>query len=201
LRDIEALTSIKIAVFRSADYSSPLDVWTRRRFIRGPRGAICTSELKRMVLRDEWTLEHDHVFGFDVTEAARLARIQDNERPFRIRSLLIERGLTKENCFQILQDRGVRLPEMYRLGYANANCIGCPKGGKGYWNKIRRDFPDHFAAVAALQRELGPGSAFWENPDGSRLMLDDLPPSAGDHVAPSMQCDMFCTDLAGLERK
>lgn len=31
---------------------------------------------------------------------------------------------------------------MYDLGYANNNCIGCVKGGIGYWNKIRIDFPE-----------------------------------------------------------
>lgn len=198
LRDMENLTGIAIKILRSETYSSPLDVWTRRRFLKGPRGALCTSELKRLVLRDEWTMEHDHVFGFDATEGARLERIQENEQPFTIRSLLIERGLTKEHCFQILTERGVELPAMYRMGYNNANCIGCPKGGKGYWNKIRRDFPEHFQAVAALQRELGPGSAFWQNPDGSRMMLDDLPHKVGTHNEPSMQCDMFCTDLQGI---
>ena len=31
---------------------------------------------------------------------------------------------------------------MYDLGYPNNNCIGCIKGGMGYWNRIRKDFPD-----------------------------------------------------------
>lgn len=198
LHDMETLTGIKVKVLRSKAYSSPLDVWTRHRFIKGPNGARCTSALKRLVLRDEWTLEHNHMFGFDVGEQHRLARIQENEKPFVIRSLLIERGLSKEHCFQILTERGVELPAMYQLGYNNANCIGCPKGGKGYWVKIRKDFPKHFEAVAALQRELGPGSAFWANPDGSRMMLDDLPVNAGTHNEPGIQCDMFCTDQAFL---
>jgi hypothetical protein len=198
LRDMEKLTGLQIKILSSEAYSSPLDVWTRKRFIKSKQGAPCTSELKRLVLRDEWILEHDHVFGFDVSESHRLERIQENEKPFVIRSLLIERGLSKENCFQILTERGIELPAMYRMGYNNANCIGCPKGGKGYWNRIRRDFPEHFAAIAELQRELGPGSAFWQNPDGSRMMLDELPANAGTHNEPSMQCDMFCTDNAGL---
>ena len=33
---------------------------------------------------------------------------------------------------------------MYKLGYKNNNCIGCVKGQAGYWNKIRKDFPDVF---------------------------------------------------------
>jgi hypothetical protein len=199
LHDMETLTGLQIKILRSEAYSSPLDVWTRKRFIKGKHGAPCTGELKRLVLKDEWTLEQDHVFGFDVDESHRLERIQENEKPFTIRSLLIERGLTKENCFQILEARGLRLPEMYALGYNNANCIGCPKGGKGYWNKIRQDFPEHFAAVATLQRSLGPNHGFWPNPDGTRLMLDQLPETAGTHAEPGIQCDMFCTDQAFQE--
>ena len=30
------------------------------------------------------------------------------------------------------------------MGYNNNNCIGCIKGGMGYWNKIRVDFPEVF---------------------------------------------------------
>ena len=43
---------------------------------------------------------------------------------------------------------GVKLPAMYGLGYEHNNCIGCVKGGMGYWNKIRKDFPDAFEKMA-----------------------------------------------------
>ncbi len=59
----------------------------------------------------------------------------------------------------MIERAGIELPAMYKLGYRNNNCIGCPKGGMGYWNKIRVDFPEVFERMAALQRELGPGSA------------------------------------------
>ena len=203
LRDVEQHTGLKITVVRSDKYASPLDVWTKRRFIKGPRGAICTSELKRMPLLDFWDMDREHVFGFTVDETERLARIQENEKPMRIRSLLIENNLSKADCFQILHGVGIEPPEMYRLGFNNANCIGCPKGGKGYWNRVRKVFPDYFNAVAALQRELGEGSAFWEGKDG-RLMLDDLSPLEGQHDEPSIECGLFCTDAAervGLARR
>ena len=199
LHDMEVLTGLKVKIVRSTSYSSPLDVWTRNRYIKGMHGVKCTSELKRLPLKNEWTLEHDHVFGFDIGEVRRLERIQENEKPFVIRSLLIERGLTKENCFQILTSRGIELPAMYRLGYNNANCIGCPKGGKGYWNKIRKDFPEYYETVSGLQRMLGPNHGFWPNNDGSRMMLDELPVTSGVHTEPGVQCDMFCTDQAFSE--
>lgn len=159
-----------------------------------PEGAPCTTELKRLPLMPYWTLEREHVFGFDVSEADRLKRLQEREAPFKIRSILIEKGLSKKDCFAILDDAGIALPEMYKLGFRNANCIGCPKGGKGYWNHVRKVFPERFAEVAALQRELGEGAAFWEGED-ARLMLDELSQTAGRHEPFDMSCDMFCSDI------
>ncbi len=40
---------------------------------------------------------------------------------------------------------------MYDLGYPNNNCIGCVKGGMGYWNKIRKDFPEVFQKRAVAR--------------------------------------------------
>lgn len=197
--DIAKHTGVAIKVLRSKLYASPMDVWRRKRFISGPRGAPCTSELKRLVLRDEWDCDADHVFGFDRSERHRLERIQDLEGCWpRVRSLLIERDLSKQDCFSVLQAHGLRLPEMYRLGFNNANCIGCPKGGAGYWNHIRRVFPEHFEDVARLQRELGEGSFFLKGRRSGdpRISLDQLHPSAGRHSEASPQCDMFCSDLA-----
>lgn len=56
---------------------------------------------------------------------------------------LIEAGLQKEDCFAALQAAGIELPVMYRLGFDNNNCIGCPKGGNAYWNLIRKHFPEY----------------------------------------------------------
>ena len=66
---------------------------------------------------------------------------------------LIENKLTKQDCLKIVKDAGIELPEMYKLGFSNNNCIGCVKGGMGYWNKIRVDFPETFQRMAALERQ------------------------------------------------
>ena len=194
LRDVEAYTNVNITIVKGA-FESPLDVWRKRRFIKGPLGAACTTELKRLPLMPYWTMEREHIFGFDAGETDRLERIQEREAPFKIRSLLIEKNLSKKDCFAILDDAGIALPEMYRLGFRNANCIGCPKGGKGYWNHVRKVFPKHFAEVAKVQREIGVSAAFWEGED-ERLMLDQLSPHAGRHESFDMTCDMFCSDIA-----
>lgn len=88
---------------------------------------------------------------------------------------------------------------MYKLGFQNNNCIGCPKGGRGYWNMIRKHFPDTFERMAKLQRELGNGSGFWPAKDGSRITLDKLDPSIGvQYDEPSIECSVIC-DTTELE--
>jgi len=46
----------------------------------------------------------------------------------------------------------IELPEMYKLGYEHNNCVGCVKGGMGYWNKIRVDFPLRFKEYADMEK-------------------------------------------------
>jgi hypothetical protein len=79
---------------------------------------------------------------------------------------------------------------MYKLGYKNNNCIGCVKGGMGYWNKVRRDFPAVFDHMAQLEREVG-NSIFYKH--GKHLWLDELPPNAGHHEDERLpECGVLC---------
>jgi hypothetical protein len=79
---------------------------------------------------------------------------------------------------------------MYKLGYHNNNCIGCVKGGAGYWNKIRVDFPQHFERMAKLERVIG---ASITKSKGERVYLDELPPDAGDYPKEqNIECSIFC---------
>ena len=107
---------------------------------------------------------------------------------------LIDWKVTKAECFSILQGAGLKLPEMYRLGYQNANCVGCVKGGAGYWNKIRRDFPDQFEETAAIEEMIGPSAyLFRHRATGVRFSLRELPPTMGrykDEAPP--ECGVLC---------
>ena len=75
---------------------------------------------------------------------------------------------------------------MYDLGYSNNNCIGCVKGGKGYWNKIRVDFPEVYDRRAILERQVGHSCI-------KGVFLDELDPEAGrmeDEIMPD--CGIAC---------
>ena len=86
---------------------------------------------------------------------------------------------------------------MYRLGYNNNNCIGCVKGGVGYWNRIRVDFPAAFARMAKLERRLGVAINRRGGGDRERVYLDELDPDEGQHDPPQlMSCGLLCQGIS-----
>jgi hypothetical protein len=197
LADCEKWFGVPIVVLRDTTYNaSPLAVWRKVRFIVGQRGAPCSMRLKRDVLAQDYISGDTIVLGYtaDKQDAERLDRYIDANPEKRVWAPLIEAGITKKDCFDRIEAAGLLLPRMYMLGYHNANCPLCPKGGMGYWNKIRVDFPENYEAVAAIQDVLGPGSYFFRNRiTGERISLRELDPKAGRFdKEKSFECGAVC---------
>lgn len=184
-----------IVILKNQDYRDTWDVWERRHFIIGQHGAPCTGELKRKMRFAFQRPDDIQVFGYTADEEHRADRFRRENFDIDLRTPLIDRGLTKSDCLAIVADAGLVLPAMYRLGYRNNNCIGCPKGGMGYWNKIRRDFPDVFARMADLEQRLGHAILRDGRGAGAQpLYLVDLDPDRGDHAnEPDMDCSLLCS--------
>lgn len=179
-----------IQVIRSDKYADTWAVWEDRRYIAGIQGAPCTTELKKAVRFKFQRVDDLHVFGFTAEEANRADRFKHSNPELDVWFPLIEAQLTKGDCHAVVQSAGIEIPAMYKLGFDNNNCIGCPKGGAGYWNMIRKHFPDHFARMAELSRRLG---ARLIKQGGVRIFLDELKPETGrqkDEVA--IDCTPFC---------
>lgn len=164
-------------------------------YINGRGGAACTHRLKRRV-RMEWERKHKdlapfrYVWGLDADESNRAERIvesmPDQEHVFP----LIDNNIGKEEVHQTLFASGIKRPMMYELGYNNNNCVGCVKGGMGYWNHIRKDFPDVFEARAKLERVVGASCI-------NGVYLDELDPERGRHSPPVVDdCGIFCELMA-----
>jgi hypothetical protein len=99
---------------------------------------------------------------------------------------LIEQNISKEFAHGLLREAGIKRPTMYDLGYPNNNCIGCVKGGKGYWNKIRKDFPEVFESRCKLERDIGASCM-------TRKYLDELREDEGWDLEPILEdCGIFC---------
>ena len=186
-----------ITVLRDEKYgASAIQVFKRKQYIKGQRGAPCSSELKRKVL-DAWKRPGDiMVFGYTMEEEDRFEDFRERNPELQILAPLINAGLGKEDCKAMVQRAGLVLPAMYLMGYDNANCIGCPKGGEGYWRAIRHDFPLYFEAMCLLQDEIGEGSWFLRYRSGpredERFPLRELPdgPIRRNEGLPS--CSFFC---------
>lgn len=159
LRDVEKWLNIEVETCTNPDYPnhSCVEVWEDRQYMSGVAGAPCTMELKKRA-RQHWENNNhfDHlVLGFTLDEKARAERFKFTERS-NVLDVLIDAELTKDDCFQIIADADIRLPEMYFLGYPNANCIGCVKSSSpAYWNHVRKVHPAEFLVRAKQSRKIG----------------------------------------------
>jgi hypothetical protein len=190
INDCEQWFDHSVTVLRNAKYSDCWQVWEETKFLVSPVGARCTTEMKKK-LRQRFQRHDDvQVFGYTAEEEHRATRFREQNPEVNLRTPLIERGLTKSDCLAMLDRAGIELPVMYRLGYQNNNCIGCVKGGMGYWNKIRRDFPEVFDRMAKLERDL---NVTILRDAGERMFLDELAPDRGNHSdEPSFECSLLC---------
>lgn len=177
LREFEQFAGIKVEVIGSEKHGYNVDeVFRDRGFIKNQYGACCTMVLKRWQ-REKYQLPDDtHIFGYTVDEQTRIDDFVDHYSDLKTDFILADKGIRKQDCYSFLTDAGIELPAMYMLGYNNNNCIGCVKGGMGYWNKIRVDFPLRFLEMAALEREIG--HAINKDKNGA-VYLDELGPKRG----------------------
>lgn len=179
-----------VNIIKAPKYADTWDVWESTGYLVGPTGARCTVELKK---KARYLVERDYgpqVYGYTVEEKARADRFRQQNHEVELLTPLIDRGLTKQDCLAMIDRAGIELPAMYRLGYRNNNCIGCVKGGMGYWNKIRGDFPDTFDRMADLERRLG--HTVLRDDDGP-VWLDELAPDRGNHQDEAdVECSLLC---------
>lgn len=174
---------------------SAVAVWEKRKFMSGPLGATCTIELKK-VARQQWEQRNNpdwHVFGFTLDEKIRHDRFVLTERQ-NVLPVLIDAGITKRECFDIVRVAGISLPRIYALGYPNANCIGCVKAtSPTYWNHVRRQHPAIFTQRAEQSSRLG---ARLVRVKDERIFLDELDPNATGQPMKTIQfdCGIFCEE-------
>jgi len=196
LMDVENWLGVKIEKAVNSKYpnASCIEVWDKRKFMSGVGGAPCTMELKKNA-RYEWENNNHadhHVLGFTYEEKQRHDRFILTERP--LLPILIDDKITKEMCYEIISAAGLKLPEIYSLGYPNANCIGCVKAtSPTYWNHVRKMHPQHFAERAEQSRRIG---AKLVRVKGKRIFLDELSPDAKGRPMKNMdfECGIFCEE-------
>jgi hypothetical protein len=161
----------------------------------GIAGAPCTQELKKKA-RQEWEAKNHFdymVLGFTADERKRHDRFVLTERSNAL-PVLIDLGITKQDCFGIIKNAGIKLPVMYELGFRNSNCIGCVKAtSPSYWQLTKDLFPKEFKQRAEQSRELG---ARLVRHKGKRIFLDEMPEIKNKKISKQLdfECGIFCEE-------
>jgi hypothetical protein len=189
LRDVERWIGQPVKILDPLEYTGYadiFDVFDKTGWLVGPGGARCSTELKKRVRFLYQNPEDLHVFGLTADEPRRLERFQEDNFGLYLDWVLRDQGVTHHDCLLALKQAGIALPVLYQMGYRNNNCIGCVKGGMGYWNKIRRDFPEAFQRMVKQERKMGVSVI-------NGVYLDELEPDRGRYEAePDIECGPQC---------
>ena len=198
LEDCENWIGKKITILKNEKYEDHFDVFEKTKYLQGIKGARCTTELKKKMRLKHQRPDDIHIFGYTLEEKGRAEKFENHNPEFFVDWILIENQISKDNCLGIIWKSGIKMPKMYDLGYNHNNCIGCVKGGMGYWNKIRKDFPEHYNKMAKIERKIK-HSIFRNKETNERIWLDEMSEDAGNFkTEPPISCDLSC-GLASAE--
>jgi 3'-phosphoadenosine 5'-phosphosulfate sulfotransferase (PAPS reductase)/FAD synthetase len=192
MADCEKWFGQPITVLHNGKYADTWAVWEKRRFLAGIEGAPCTGILKVEPRLDFQRPDDIHVYGFtsDKSDRARADRIRANNFDMTIRTPLIERDLDKAACLGLIQGAGIKEPATYAMGFPNANCMPCVKAtSPNYWALYRHHFPESFARMVKLSREL---DVRLTRINDVRIFIDEIPADWPMTQAIAPACDLLC---------
>jgi 3'-phosphoadenosine 5'-phosphosulfate sulfotransferase (PAPS reductase)/FAD synthetase len=214
LKDCENLYSQPIERISriGRDYKSIEEVWLKFESLAVAHGAICSTVLKREVREAYQNLKTDYaqVFGFDKNERNRHLSMRRNYPEINVFSPLVDLGISKADCARMFSKLGIQIPNAYKLGFQNNNCLqtGCVRGGIGYWQKYKEVFPDRFDRMAERERKLtalkgepvtickdqskGGGLVFLK-PNPKYPDMKDISMMKGRQPESIMECNGFCS--------
>lgn len=188
------------------------DVWFRYLSLNVAKGAVCSSTLKRDVrLKFEKENRYKYqVFGFDFDKkefnrAYSMKLNYPNAKPI---FPLLMFGYSKEDCIRILEKENIEIPNAYKMGFNNNNCLKtmCIQGGIGYWQKVQRDFPEKFEKMAEIEHRLtdlkgepvtmmrdqaGDGGLLFLKPHPKYPHIKDISQKKGREPKPLNDCNGF----------
>jgi hypothetical protein len=189
LKECEQWFDYPVTILMHDGYQGSIYNVFNKNFINTPNGPPCTRALKKQVRLKFQRPTDTHLFGYTMEETERIDNFIDANN-IKTMFPLQEKNITKANCLALVQRAGIEIPVMYKLGYEHNNCVGCVRGGMGYWNKIRKDFPEAFDKMAKFERLKG--YTVLKDKNGP-LFLDTLDPARGKMSdEPKIECGIFC---------
>lgn len=187
--DVQRWLGRPITIIRAKKYATIDEVFIGERYMAGVAGAKCTTVMKKRP-REVFQRNSDtHVFGYTVEETRRAETFEESNPGLVVEWLLIDGFIRKADCHRIIREAGIAAPAMYALGFEHNNCLGCVKSqSPGYWNRVRRLFPEVFARRVAQSRLLGVKLVKF---GGERRFLDEMPADA-DAPDDTIDCGPVC---------
>lgn len=210
--DCEKWYGCKIEAISRTDFKNIREVWRHYKSLNVANGAICSAVLKREVrinFQKTNTFSYQ-AFGYDTSEMKRAVAMKLNypeSKPFF--PLIIEM-VSKRASINIIESFGIEIPEAYRLGLNNNNCLqtGCVQGGIGYWQLMKVIKPEVFDEMAEEEHYLtnikgqpvtmlkdqsktNPGLVFLK-PHPAYPEIKDISQLKGRPPKPLMDCSGFC---------
>lgn len=204
-KEIETITGI------GGKYKSIQDVWIKHKSLNVANGAVCSGELKKQV-RIKWQKDNEfkhQAFGFELDEFKRAKSMTLNNPDSKAIYPLLLFGYSKKDCIKIVETAGLEVPQMYKLGFLNNNCFntGCVQGGIGYWQKMKREFPIKFDAMAEMEHKLTElkgipvtmlkdqsknGGLVFLKPNEKYPNIKNISQMQGREPEPLFECNGFC---------
>lgn len=192
LEDCEKWFGHTVTRLRSDKYEDTWDVWEKKKYISGIKGAPCTRALK-IDVRQAFERPGDrHIFGYtaDGNDIKRANMFREHYPNLDIVTPLIEKGLNKAACLAMIITAGIEPPKTYAIGFPNANCIPCCKAqSPSYWSLVRQEYPLEFKRMTDLSRRLGVKLAVLKS---DRVFIDEIPLDHPTTKAIAPECDMLC---------
>ena len=191
-------------VIRIAEGRTPWQVFRDERMMGSARVDPCSKHLKRRLL-DRWHAEnckadHTMIIGYDANEDHRLQRLKPRMAPADVRAPLLERGIWKEQAYEMVKADRLRLPRLYAMGFAHNNCGGfCVKAGQASFALLLENFPEryakHEAEEEAFRQFIGQDVSIMRDRRGGVTKPLTMRAFRERHESYPKQTDMF--DLGG----
>lgn len=163
----EVADYLGLEIIKRRDGRTPEEVFLETRFLGNSRLAKCSSELKvRQTvifieeLRDQG-FEPILYFGIGPHEIHRRDNLKEFYshqplEPVETRFPLIEANLKDIDIKSIIENEWkIKLPIMYELGFAHANCGGrCVRGGLSHYRHLYKVWPEKYLEQERMEKRL-----------------------------------------------
>jgi hypothetical protein len=155
----EAAEDVGAELVVLCDGRTPWQVFKDDRFLGNTRLATCSKRLKQETckryiasLEGPLTLH----LGVDWQEVHRMPAIEEGYAPHKVQfPLCWDPWITRPDFFELAEERGLRPPRLYDLGFSHANCGGfCVKAGHTAFAHLLKTFPERYMEHERKEQEM-----------------------------------------------